>query len=50
MLDLKRTEIQKYVAERVAQHKRLRGGVIFVSKVPKRWVPKIHQKDHRILS
>ncbi|KAF5356754.1 hypothetical protein D9756_006517 [Leucocoprinus leucothites] len=34
-LDSKRSDIQKYVAERVAHHKRLRGGVIFVNKVPK---------------
>lgn len=35
-LDMKRSEIQKYVAERVARHKQLRGGVVFVEKVPKR--------------
>ncbi|KXN82190.1 4-coumarate--CoA ligase-like 7 [Leucoagaricus sp. SymC.cos] len=35
-LDSKRSGIQDYVAERVAHHKRLRGGVIFVNKIPKR--------------
>ncbi|EKM76782.1 hypothetical protein AGABI1DRAFT_131074 [Agaricus bisporus var. burnettii JB137-S8] len=34
-LDMKRSEIHNYVAERVARHKQLRGGVVFVDKVPK---------------
>jgi hypothetical protein len=35
-LDMKSGEIQKYIADRVARHKQLRGGVIFIEKVPKR--------------
>ncbi len=39
-----------YVAQRVAQHKRLRGGVVFVNKIPKRYESKFIGSGHGIVN
>lgn len=41
-------ELKKYVADRLAQHKQLRGGVKFVSEIPKNAIGKFLRRDLRI--
>ena len=40
-------EIQEYVSSRVANYKQLRGGVAFVSEIPKNAVGKFLRRDLR---
>ncbi len=46
--DKKATELVAYIQQRVAPHKRLRGGVAFVSAIPKLASGKILRKDVRL--
>ena len=41
-------ELKKYVAERVAQHKQLRGGIKFVDELPRNAIGKFLRRDLRI--
>lgn len=41
-------ELKKYVADRLAQHKQLRGGIKFVPEIPKNAIGKFLRKDLRI--
>lgn len=40
-------ELQKYVADRLAQHKQLRGGIKFVPEIPKNAIGKFLRRDLR---
>ena len=44
------TKIQQFIAENVASHKRLRGGVILIDIIPKSPSGKILRKDLRVLA
>ncbi|KAK5087857.1 hypothetical protein LTR05_002072 [Lithohypha guttulata] len=41
-------ELKKYVADRLAHHKQLRGGIKFVSEIPKNAIGKFLRRDLRI--
>lgn len=41
-------ELKRYVADRLAQHKQLRGGIKFVPEIPKNAIGKFLRKDLRI--
>lgn len=45
--DITAKEIQDYVSSRVAGYKQLRGGVVFVSEIPKNAIGKFLRKDLR---
>ncbi|KAJ2626765.1 hypothetical protein IW137_005843 [Coemansia sp. RSA 1287] len=42
-----RASIEEWVGARVADHKRLRGGVVFVAQIPRSSVGKIMHRDLR---
>ena len=48
--DLKAEEIMDWVASKVANHKKLRGGVVFIDAIPKSPSGKILRKDLRELA
>ena len=41
-------ELKKYVADRLAQHKQLRGGIKFVPEIPKNAIGKFLRRDLRV--
>jgi 4-coumarate--CoA ligase len=43
------TELVKYVESKVANHKRLRGGIVFTDAIPRNPTGKILRKDLRAL-